>query len=305
VTPDTLQRGGDVGVALGQLGLVGHDDLRPRGELRRVGGELGVDDAEVVERVARGGRVEIEKVQQQPGALGVAQELVAEAAPLAGAGDEARQVRDDERALAVRRADEAERRLQRGERIVGDLGPGRRHPRHQRRLSRVGEADDADVREQLQLEAKPALGAGPSQVGASRRLVGGGREPGVAATAPGATDAEDTLARRGEIADEQPGVPLGDDGAERHAQDEIVAAGARAVATLAVLAPLGVVVALVVKVEQRGEGGIGLEEHRAAVAAVPAVGTATRDELLAAKADGAGAAVAALDEDVDLVDEHV
>ena len=68
---------------------------------------------------------------------------------------------------------------------------------------------------------------------------------------------------------------------------------------------LGVVVALVVEVEQRGQRGIGLEEHGAAVPAVAAVGTAARHEFLAAKADAPGAAVTTLDEDVDLVDEHI
>ena len=42
----------------------------------------------------------------------------------------------------------------------------------------------------------------------------------------------------------------------------------------------------------------------AAVTAVAAVGTSAGHELLATEADAAGAAVAALDEDVDLVDEH-
>src|SRR5207237_4853919 len=49
---------------------------------------------------------------------------------------------------------------------------------------------------------------------------------------------------------------------------------------------------------------IGLEEDRAALTAVAPVGAAARDELFATEADAAGAAVAALDEDVDLVDEH-
>ena len=42
----------------------------------------------------------------------------------------------------------------------------------------------------------------------------------------------------------------------------------------------------------------------AAVAAVAAVGAAARDELLAAEAQAAGAAVRRPHEDVDLVDEH-
>ena len=48
----------------------------------------------------------------------------------------------------------------------------------------------------------------------------------------------------------------------------------------------------------------GDDVDRAAVAAVAAVGAAARDELLAAEAQAAVAAVAGSDVDVDFVDEH-
>jgi len=51
------------------------------------------------------------------------------------------------------------------------------------------------------------------------------------------------------------GVAVGDDGAERHLENEIVAAGAVAVRALAVGAPLGVVVPSVVVVEERRQRG--------------------------------------------------
>ncbi len=76
------------------------------------------------------------------------------------------------------------------------------------------------------------------------------------------------------------------------------------VGALAVLAALGGVVPLVVEVEQGGDGGIRFEDHAAAVPAVAAVGAAAGDVLLTPEADAARAPVAALDEDVDLVDEH-
>src|SRR5262245_32867085 len=100
------------------------------------------------------------------------------------------------------------------------------------------------------------------------------------------------------------GVAIGDDGAEGHFQDHVVAAGAVTVRALPVGAALGVVVALVVVIEQRGQRGIGLEPDAAAVTAVAAVGAAIGNEFLAAEAHAAGAPVAALDEHIDLVDEH-
>src|SRR6185369_6632439 len=141
-------------------------------------------------------------------------------------------------------------------------------------------------------------------VGLARRPVRGGGEAGVAAATAGAPHREHALARRREIADRLAGVAIGDDGAQRHPDDQVVAAGAVTIAALAVGSALGVIVALVPEVEQRGERGIGFEEHGAAIASVAAVGAAAGDELLATEAHAPGAAVAALHEDVDLVDEH-
>src|SRR5207249_5797102 len=127
----------------------------------------------------------------------------------------------------------------------------------------------------------------------------------IAASAARAADDEQALARPCEVAEELAGLALGHDGADRHAEHEVFARGAGAIVAFAVLTALGLVVTLVVVVEERGERGIGLEEHRAAGAAVAAVGTAARHELFAAEGNAAGAPVAALDEDVDLVDEHL
>src|SRR5207245_1022804 len=162
--------------------------------------------------------------------------------------------------------------LERREGVVGDLGLGRRHPRDERRLAGVGEPDDADVGEELELEVKPPLRAGPSEVSAPRRPVGRGREACVAPPTPRTADGEDPLAGRGQVPEALAGVAVGDDGAEGDPEDEITAARAVTVRPLAVLAALGVVVALVVVVEERGERGIGFEPDAAAVAAVAAVG---------------------------------
>src|SRR5262249_61501600 len=92
---------------------------------------------------------------------------------------------------------------------------------------------------------------------------------------------------------------------QRHFQDKVGAAGAMAVRALAVRPALGVIVASVVEIEKGRQLGRGLEPDAAAVTPVSAVGAAVRDEFLAAEADAAGASVTALDEDIDLVDEHV
>ena len=58
------------------------------------------------------------------------------------------------------------------------------------------------------------------------------------------------------------------------------------------------------EVDERVLAGGGDDVDGAAVAAVAAVGPAARDELLAAEAQAAVAAVAGGDVDVDFVDEH-
>src|SRR5262245_20981711 len=151
---------------------------------------------------------------------------------------------------------------------------------------------------------KPALRAGPAEVGAPRRLVGRGGKARVAPPAPAAADCQQALAGHGQVAQRLARVAVGDDGPQRDLQDEVGAAGAVTVRALAVSAALGVVVPPIVKIEEGRQLGSGLEPDTAAVTAVAAVGAAVRHELLAAEADAAGASVAPLDEDIDLVDEH-
>ena len=76
-------------------------------------------------------------------------------APVAGALDEPRDVGQHELALVgVQRAEPG---LERGERVVGDLGRRARQAREQRRLARVGQPHEADVGQQLELQLDPAL----------------------------------------------------------------------------------------------------------------------------------------------------
>src|SRR5437016_3116458 len=77
---------------LREVDLVDDHHLLARGQLRRVRGELRVDDVEVVEGVPPRGRIEIQHVQQHARALGVAEELVAEPLALRRPRDEAGQV---------------------------------------------------------------------------------------------------------------------------------------------------------------------------------------------------------------------
>jgi hypothetical protein len=146
---------------LRDVDLVQHDQPRAveqgrRALVDRVGGELRLDHVEVADRVpARFQRGAVDHVHQHGAALHVPEELQAEAATQAGAGDQAGDVRDREPDLPG--LDHAELGHQRRERVVGDLRPGRGQRRDQARLARAGEADEADVRDGLELQRDVAV----------------------------------------------------------------------------------------------------------------------------------------------------
>ena len=156
-------------------------DARERGEPRVVLGQLALDHGEVRLRVAAVERREIEHVDEQPGALDVREEVVAEAGALAGALDQPRDVGEHE--LAVVGLERAEHGLERRERVGGDLRLRAGHAREQRGLARVGQADEADVGEQLEVQPQRPLLAGQAALGEPRRLPDGGLEARVAAPA--------------------------------------------------------------------------------------------------------------------------
>ena len=130
---------------------------------------------------------------------------MAQPLPCVRAFDQPGDVGHDEAAIVAQRHD-AEVGRERGERIVGDLGTRRRDARDQRGLAGVGEADEADVGEQLQLQPEEPLFARLARLGAPRRAVGGRHEVRVAAPAAAAF-ATSTLAFLGEIGEQVQSSP--------------------------------------------------------------------------------------------------
>ena len=106
---------------------------------------------------------DVDHVDEQPRALEVREELVAEADALARAFDQPRHVGDGD-LPAVRRLDRPEHRRERRERVVRDLRLRVRDASQQRRLARVREADERRVGEQLQaqLDRRTPRPAAPS-----------------------------------------------------------------------------------------------------------------------------------------------
>ena len=94
-----------------------------------------------------------------------------------------------------------------------------------------------------------------------------------------------------------------DQRADRHRDLEILAAAPGAQRAGAVAAALRLVVGIELEVDERVAMRIGDGVHGAADAAVAAVGSAARNELLTAEAERPAAAVPCLNVDVDFVDE--
>ena len=80
-------------------------------------------------------------MEQDAGALDMAEEAVADAGAFGRALDQAGNVGEDEVAALV--ADDAELRVERGERIIADLGLGVGDGVEEGRLAGIGQADQA------------------------------------------------------------------------------------------------------------------------------------------------------------------
>ena len=138
----------------GQLGFADGHDLRPLGQAVAVLLELAADRAVVLDRVGAVDRLRLDQVHEDARALDVPQEFVPQAGAGVGAFDQARDVGHHERAVHVDLHDAQVGSL-RGERIVGDFGPGARHAAQERALAGVRFADQADVGDHFQLEREP------------------------------------------------------------------------------------------------------------------------------------------------------
>ncbi len=159
---------------VGEVPAVRHIDLVERDESRpvlepAVRRQFALDRVDVGHRVALGlQRGGVDDVHQHRRALDVAQELQAEALAGGGARDQPGHIGHRERHVAG--ADDAEVGHERGERVVGDLGPGRGDDRDQRRLAGRREADQPNVGDALQLEDDVELVARFAELGEARRL---------------------------------------------------------------------------------------------------------------------------------------
>jgi hypothetical protein len=181
-----------------QVDLVEDDDLRSLVQAGAVRGELGIDRTPALVRLVLG---RVDDVHEQPRALEVSEELVAEPDALASALDQTGHVGDNELA-PVRGLHRPEHRGERRERVLGDLRTGVRDSRQERRLARVRETHERGVGEELEAELDLPLLAGQADLGEARRLPAWTREVLVATPAGAALRHDDSRAHLGEVGGE-------------------------------------------------------------------------------------------------------
>ena len=136
----------------------------------------------------------------------MAEELVAQADAVMCAFDQAGKIGQHE----IRRVDahDAELRVERGEGVVRDLGLGLRDACQESRFACIGQSDQPDIRDQLQLEDDGLFFARLAGIGMARRLIGGALEMRVAETAIAAAQQHHTIADIREIGDQRLAVFL-------------------------------------------------------------------------------------------------
>ena len=258
-------------LGLGNVDLVERDELRTLEERKlalghRVGGELGEDDVEVGERVAAGlqGRA-VQDVHERRAALDVAEELESEPLALARAFDQPGDVGDG--VADVAGLDDAEVRVERRERVVGDLGPCRGDRRDQARLARRREAHQSDVGDGLQLEEDIAFPAGRAQQREAGCLALRVRQRRVAEAADAAGSDDEAHAGLDHV-DEGLARDVLDDRADRHGQLEVLPHRAGAVIAHAEAAVARGAMRRVVVRQQRRHLRVGDQNDVAAVTAV-------------------------------------
>src|SRR5438552_1476928 len=258
------------------------------------------------------GVARINEMNQQPCAFDVAEETDAETRAQVRAFDEAGKIGDNKSAsefgtvpaCAAVGINDAEVGFERGERIVRNFGPRRGNHGNQRRLTRIGVANQADIGEEFQFEAKMTLFAGETVFVFARGLVPRlGKMLIAASTAPSMGD-QYALARRGEISNRRTALIVKGKRADGHLQDHVLARMAGAVGAFAVASAIGLEFAIVTVSQQRVVVWVGFKINVAAMAAVTAGGTASRNIFFAPESDAAVAAVAGLHENFGFINEH-
>ncbi len=211
-------------------------------------------------------------------------ERLAEAGALVRALDQPGNVGYHE--LALVNPDDAQIGMQRGERVVGDFRLGGTDHTEKRGLAGIGEANQPNVGEELQLHDFPLLQAVFPWLGIAWRLVGGRLEMVVAEAATSSGSGDDFLTVLGDFSLNFTCLCVFDKGAKGNLNDGVIAVRTMATVARSCLAVLSDDVALVLEVQKRPKLAVPADDHVASTAAISTIRTSLRGGLVAVHVRG-------------------
>lgn len=244
----------------------------------------------------------IDQVNQNPRSLDVTEKAQPESESLVGALDEPRYIGHHKRP-SLRETYHTQVRDEGGKWVVSDLGAGGGDLRYKGGFAGVGEADEADLGEKLQLEADIPLLSGSSLLGKTRSLATRSGEVHVPLPAVSTTGHHIAVPVARKIMEDLATIPVSHLGPYRDEQSQVRTAFSRLLLAAAMGASGRSEVSLEVKIEEGLLGIRGLEDHITALAAVTAVRTAPRHELFTSETYTPITTVAAPNVNIDLVDK--
>ena len=230
------------------------------------------------------------------------EKLDAQPRPFSRALDQPRNIGHDKAAQAIN-TNHAKVRMQSGKWVVRHLGTRIGDSADQRGLARIGQAEQADIRQHLQLQMQLALVAFRTMGALTRGAVGRAFETGVAQAMKAAARHQYALSGLHHITDQLLGIRIVNHGANRHGNLQILPFGAGHIAPSAILAALRVKAALEAEIRQRVQIRMPDHVHAAAITAITTIRPTHGDEFFAAKTGHAIAAVTGLDVNMRFVNE--
>ena len=215
----------------------------------------------------------VHHVQQHTGALQMAQKLMAQTRAFRRPFDQARHI-GHHKTLLWRHTHHTQIGVQGGERVVSDFGPGVGDGCNQGGLARVGHAQQTHIGQHLQLQLERVPLAHPARRFLPGRAVGRTFVVHVAETTVAPFGQGDLLAGHQQLMQHLAGFGVGNDGAHRHLEHDVIALDAEHIGALAVFAAVRFKTAVEPKINQRVQAGVGHREYVPATATVAAIRTA-------------------------------
>ena len=205
--------------------------------------------------------------------------------------NEARDVGHDKTAVRFD-GDHAELWVERGKWIIRHLGAGRRQGPQQGRLASIGQTHQTNVCEHLQFEAQTTLFAHPPRDNARRRTVSAGFKTGITSAAGAALGHQQALLRGRQLTDLVTAFDVSNNRAQGHLDLAVRTRVAGTLPGTAALAIAGLKTAGIAEISEGVKARIADEPDTPSTATVTAVGSTSRDKLLAPETQLAVATVA-------------